>query len=141
MLLRVAKARWLVLPLAAFFILSSSGAAAAPDCHTEKTLETNNQSVPTHNHSGISHDLSHHAVSTVASGFQGKNDLTDKGLEKEICFILGFITLFLFQFFRMKRSAFKVEKISQPRFILPEFLSKHLSHLNLTHLQLGIIRI
>ena len=141
MLFRVVKPRWLVMPLVAIFLLFSTGAAAAPDCHIESTGLTNSKSAPTHNHAGLAHDHSYQSASTAVSGIKGLNLLADKALENEMCFVVGFLVLLLFRFLRIKKSTFVIEKISQSRFVLPVFISKHLGYLNLTHLQMGIIRI
>jgi hypothetical protein len=137
----VVKPRWLVMPLVAIFLLFSTGAAAATDCHIESSINTNGTSVPTHNHSGLDHKHSHLSASAAASGAQSLNVLADKALENEICFVIGFIVLLLFRFLQHKRVNYTEEKISLPRFILQPFVSKNLGYLNLTHLKLGIIRI
>ncbi|CAN2236433.1 hypothetical protein MCEMZLE12_00515 [actinobacterium SCGC AAA044-D11] len=141
MLLRVLKTRLVVLPLAVLFLLFSAGAAAAPDCHIETAAQTKNQSSTPHMHSGAPHDHSNQAASTAVSGIQGLNVLADKALENEMCFVLGFIVLLLSRFLRIKRSTFSVLRLSRPRFLLPQLLSKNLGYLNLNHLKLGIIRI
>lgn len=141
MLLRVLKTRLVVLPLAVLFLLFSAGAAAAPDCHIETTTQTKNQSATPHMHSGVPHDHSNLAASTAVSGFQGLNALADKALKNEMCFVVGFIVLLLSRFLRIKRSTFSVLRLSRPRYLLPQLLSKNLGYLNLTHLKLGIIRI
>lgn len=140
MSLKGMKARWIVVPLAVFFLLFSTGVAAAPDCHIGSTVQTSSKSAPTHNHSGLAHDHSHQSSWTAVSGVEEFSILADKALDNEVCFFVGFLVLLFIRFLRIKKLTFMIEKISQSRFILPLHFSKHLSHLNLTHLQMGIIR-
>lgn len=141
MLLRVLKARLVVLPLAVLFLLFSAGVAAAPDCHIETAAQTKNQSATPHMHSGVPHNHSNQATSAAVIGSQGINIPASTALNYEICFVVGFIVLLSFRFLRVKRSTFTVRQISRPIFLLPTLLSKNLGYLNLTHLKLGIIRI
>jgi hypothetical protein len=141
MLLRVLKARLVVLPLAVLLLLFSPGTAAAPDCHVETTAPTTSQSAAPHSHAGIPHDHLQHAASAVATGNQGLNVSTNNSINYEICFVVGFIVLLSFRFLRVKKSIFKVKQFLQPKLLMPQLLSKNLGYLNLTHLKLGIIRI
>jgi hypothetical protein len=141
MLLRVLKARLVVLPLAVLLLLFSAGTAAAPDCHVETTAPTTSQSAAPHSHAGIPHDHSQNAASAVASGNQGLNVSTSNAINYEICFVVGFIVLLSFRFLRIKNSIFKVKQFLQPKLLMPQLLSKNLGYLNLNHLKLGIIRI
>ena len=141
MLLRVLKARLVVLPLAVLLLLFSAGTAAAPDCHIESSAPTTNQSVAPHSHAGIPHDHSQPVTSAVASGSQVLNVSTSNAINYEICFVVGFIVLLSFRFLRAKKSIFKVKQFLQPKLLMPQLLSKNLGYLNLTHLKLGIIRI
>jgi len=99
MLLKAVMKRWLAVPLAALFLLFGTGAAAAPDCHIESTVQSTSQSEVVHSHTGHPHSHS------------------------------------------PQRSTLTAKQFSLPRYQLPLFLSKNLGYLNLTHLQLGIIRI
>ena len=141
MLLRVLKARLVVLPLAVLLLLFSAGTAAAPDCHIESSIPITNQSAAPHSHGGIPHDHSQHAASAATSNNQGLNVSTSNAINYEICFVVGFIVLLSFRFLRVKKSIFKVKQLSLPKLLLPQLLSKNLGYLNVTHLKLGIIRI
>ena len=141
MLLRVLKARLVVLPLAALLLLFSASTAAAPDCHIESSTPTTNQSAAPHSHGGIPHDHSQHAASAATSNNQGLNVSTSNAIDYEMCFVVGFIVLLSFRFLRVKKSVFTINRLSLPKLILPQLLSKNLDYLNVTHLKLGIIRI
>ena len=141
MLLRVLKARLVVLPLAVLLLLFSAGTAAAPDCHVESSAPTINQIAAPHSHGGIPHDHSQHATSSAASGNQGLTVSTSNAINYEICFVVGFIVLLSFRFLRVRKSIFKVKQFLQPKLLMPLLLTKNLGYLNLTHLKLGIIRI
>jgi len=141
MLLRVLKARLVVLPLAVLFLLFSAGAAAAPDCHIESTAPKINQTATPHSHGGIPHDHSQPATSAATSSFQGLNISTNSALNYEVCFFVGFIVLLSIRFLRIKNSNFSVKQLVQPKLLMPLLLSKNLGYLNLSHLKLGIIRI
>jgi hypothetical protein len=141
MFIRVANTRLLVVPLAAFFLLFTGGAAFAPDCHIESTSQTTINSVAAHNHSAAPHSHSHQSPSAVASNAQETVIASGGALNNEICFIVGFIVLLLLRYSHLKRSILKVTRIPRPRYFQPLCLSKNLGYLNLTHLKLGIIRI
>jgi hypothetical protein len=141
MFIRVANVRWLVVPLVAFFLLFTGGAAFAPDCHIESTSQTTANSAATHNHSAAPHSHSHQSPSTVASYAQETLSASGSALNNEICFIVGFIVLLLLRYSHLKRSILNIKRISRPRYFQPLCLSKNLGYLNLTHLKLGIIRI
>ena len=141
MILRVLKARLVVLPLAVLLLLFSAGTAAAPDCHVESSAPTTNQTAAPHSHGGIPHDHSKHVTSTAATSSQGLNVSTSNAINYEICFVVGFIVLLSFRFLRVKKSIFKAEQFLLPKLLMPQLLSKNLGYLNLTHLKLGIIRI
>ena len=141
MLLRVLKARLVVLPLAVLLLLFSAGTAAAPDCHVETTAATTSQPAVPHSHAGIPHDHSQPVTSTAASSSQGLSVSTGNSINYEICFVVGFIVLLSFRFLRIKKSIFAVKQFLQPKLLMPQLLSKNLGYLNLTHLKLGIIRI
>lgn len=141
MLFRVAKVRWLAVPLVAFFLLFSVGAAAAPDCHIESAAPTKSNSVLGHNHSAAPHSHSHQSTSSLVSKAQEALVASGSALNNEICFIVGFIVLLLLRFPHFTRSIFSIERNPRPRYLQPMCLSKNLSYLNLTHLKLGIIRI
>jgi hypothetical protein len=141
MLLRVLKARLIVLPLAVLFLLFSAAVAVAPDCHIETAAQMKNQSATPHIHSGPAHNHLGQAASTAVTGSQGINIPANTALDYEICFVVGFIVLLSFRFLRVKRSTFTPTQITRPIFLLPTLLSKNIGYLNLTHLKLGIIRI
>jgi len=141
MLLRAVKGRWLVLPFAAFILLFSAGAAVAPECHVESTTQTPIQAAPIHSHSGVPHDHSTQSDRSLLTSSLEKNTSAGSGLNKEICFVVGFIVLLLLRFSRFFRSIFRASRISWPRLVQPLSLSKNLGYLHLTHLKLGIIRI
>ena len=141
MLLKGMKARWLAAPLAALFLLFSTGAAVAPDCHIEPTLQSASQSEPVNNHSAHSH--SHSPQITTGAPSNSQETLLSVGstLNNEICVVVGFIVLLLIRFSRAILSTSTVKLFSLPRYQLPQFVSKNQGYLNLTHLKLGIIRI
>ena len=135
------KARRLVVPLAALFLLFSTGAAAAPDCHIESTVQPTSQSQVVHSHTG--HPHSHSPQITTSAASTSNETLLSVGstLNNEICVVVGFIVLLLLRYSRATRSMLTTKQFSIPRYQLPLFRSKNLGHLNLNHLQLGIIRI
>jgi len=135
------KARWLVVPLAAFFLLFTGGAAVAPDCHIGSAAPTKNSSAIDHNHSAVSHTHSHQSTYSLVSNVQEKLVTSGSALNDEICFFAGFIVLLLLRYSHFMRSIFSVGRIPRPRVPQLLFLPKNLGHLNLTHLQLGVIRI
>lgn len=141
MFIRVANVRWLVVPLAAFFLIFTGGAAFAPDCHIESTSQTTVNSVAAHNHSAGTHSHVHQSTSAVVSKAQKTLTASGGALNNEICFIVGFIVLLLLRYSHLKRSTLSVNRIPRPRYFQPFCLSKNLGYLNLTHLKLGIIRI
>jgi hypothetical protein len=128
-------------PLAAFFVLFSAGAAAAPECHIETTAQTINTPAVAHNHSASAHSHSHQSTNVAVSNVQETLVTAGSSLNNEICFIVGFIVLLLLRFSHFTRSIFSASRIPRPRYLQPSSLSKNLGYLNLTHLQLGIIRI
>ena len=141
MLIKSQKARWLAVPLAALFLLFSTGAAAAPVCHIESTVQSTSFSGPVHNHSAHPHSHSSQITSSAVSNSQETLLSVGSTLNNEICVFIGFIVLLLLRFSRVTRSMLATKPFSQPRYQLPLFLSKNLGYLNLNHLQLGIIRI
>ena len=141
MLLKGMKARWLAVPLAVLFLLFSTGAAAAPECHIESTVQPNSQSEVINSHSSHSHSHSPQITTSAASSSQETLLSLGSTLNNEICIAVGFIVLLLLRFSRATRSMLTVKQFSLPRYQLPLFLSKNASYLNLTHLKLGIIRI
>ena len=116
MLLKLMKRRLVVLPLATFFLLFSGGAAVAPECHIEMTSHTHVASVTPHSHS-------------------------TPAIDYELCLTIGFVALLIFRFLQVKRSSLTLMRITLPMRMLPPIRSLNLSFLNLTHLQLGIIRV
>lgn len=141
MLLRSVKARFVILPFAALFLLFSASPAAAPDCHTESMAQSFHISVIPHSHAAHNHDHSNQLASPAVSTSQETVVSAGSGLNNKICFVVGFIVLLLLRFLHAKKPTFFVKQISQMRFFLPQLQSKNLSYLNLNHLQLGIIRI
>ena len=141
MSLKGIKAKWLAVPLAALFLLFSTGAAAAPDCHIESTVQPTSQSQVVHSHTG--HPHSHSPQITTSAASTSNETLLSVGstLNNEICVVVGFIVLLLLRYSRATRSMLTTKQFSIPRYQLPLFRSKNLGHLNLNHLQLGIIRI
>lgn len=138
---RGTKRKWLAVPLAALFLLFSTGAAAAPDCHVESAAQPIGQSAAVHNHSA--HQHVHLSQITASALLNSQESLRSMGsiLNNEICIAVGFIVLLLLRFSRMKRSMLIVKKFSLLSYQLPSLVPKNLSYLNLTHLKLGIIRI
>ena len=116
MLLRLMKGRFVVLPLATFFLLFSGGAAVAPECHIEVTSHT-------------------HAVSATPHSHE------TQALDYEMCFAIGFVALLIFRFLRIKKSTPRPIRVSPLKLHLPRIRNMNLSFLNLTHLQMGIIRV
>lgn len=141
MMARGSKARLIILPFAALFLLFSASPAAAPDCHIESMAQSPNTSVLPHSHAVQIHDHSHNLASTAVLTPQETIITAGSALNNEICFVVGFIVLLLIRFLRVKKPTFSVRQLSQLRFLLPQLLTKNLSYLNLNHLQLGIIRI
>ena len=141
MINRCVNVRWLVVPLTAFLLLSTGGAAVASDCHVESAAPTKISSAPPHNHSSAPHSHSHQPDSSAVSNTQVTLVASGSALNNEICFIVGFIVLLLLRYVHLPRSIFRVGRILWPRYLQPFILTKNLGYLNLTHLQLGIIRI
>ena len=141
MLSRVVKPRWLVIPLTALFLLFSTGAAAAPVCHIESTVQPTSLSGSVHNHSAHPHSHSPQIASSAVSNSQETLLSVGSILNNEICVVIGFIVLLLLRFSRVTRSMLTTKQFSLQRYQLPLFLSKNLGYLNLNHLQFGIIRI
>lgn len=141
MLLKGKKTKWLAVPLAAFFLFFSTGAAAAPECHVESTAQPISKSEVAHNHAAHPHSHSPQLTTSAVLKSQDTPISTGSTLNNEICFIVGFIVLLLLRFLRFSKPTFSVSQIYRPEFVLPAFLSKNLGHLNLNHIQLGIIRI
>jgi len=141
MLLKGMKARWLAVPLAALFLLFSTGAAAAPDCHVASTVQPTSQSEAVSSHAGHTHSHSPEIITSAVSNSQETLLSVGITLSSEICVVVGFIVLLLLRFSRAIRSMLTTKQFFLPRYQLPLFLSKNLSYLNLNHLQLGIIRI
>jgi len=141
MLSKGMKAKWLAVPLAALFLLFSTGAAAAPECHAASSVQPTSQSEVVHSHSA--HPHSHSPQITTSAVSNSSETILSVGsiLNNEICITVGFIVLLLLRFSRAIRSTLTAKRFSPPRYQLPLFLSKDLSYLNLNHLQLGIIRI
>ena len=135
------KARWLTVPLAALFLIVSTGAAAAPDCHVVSTVQPTSQSEAGSSHVGHPHSHSPQITTSPASNSQETLSSVESSLSSEICVFIGFIVLLLLRFSRAIRSTLTAKQFSLPRYQVPLFLSKNLGYLNLNHLQLGIIRI
>ena len=141
MLNRCVNKRWLVVPLTAFLLISTGGAAVASDCHVESAAPTKSSSAPPHSHSSAPHSHSHQPDSSAVSNTQVTLVASGSALNNEICFIVGFIVLLLLRYVHLPRTIFRVGRILWPRYLQPFILTKNLGYLNLTHLQLGIIRI
>jgi hypothetical protein len=141
MFIRVVNVRWLVVPLTAFFLLFTGGVAVAPDCHIESAAPTKNSSAVAHNHSAAPHSHSHQSATSAVSNAQEALVASGKALNNEICFVIGLVVLLWLRYFHLKKSNSNVGRIPRPRFLQLISLPKNLGHLNLTHLQLGIIRI
>ena len=141
MLLKGMKAKWLAVPLAALFLLFSTGAAAAPDCHVASTVQPTSQSEAVSSHAGHTHSHSPEIITSAVSNSQETLLSVGSILNNEICVVIGFIVLLLLRFSRVTRSMLTTKQFSLQRYQLPLFLSENLGYLNLNHLQLGIIRI
>jgi len=155
MLNRCVNKRWLVVPLTAFLLISTGGAAVASDCHVESAAPTksssaaphshsaapHSHSAAPHSHSAAPHSHSHQLDSSAVSNTQVTLVASGSALNNEICFIVGFIVLLLLRYVHLPRTIFRVGRILWPRYLQPFILTKNLGYLNLTHLQLGIIRI
>ena len=141
MLNRCVNKRWLVVPLTAFLLISTGGAAVASDCHVESAAPKKSSSAAPHSHSAAPHSHSHQLDSSAVSNTQVTLVASGSALNNEICFIVGFIVLLLLRYVHLPRSIFRVGRILWPRYLQPFILTKNLGYLNLTHLQLGIIRI
>jgi hypothetical protein len=140
-MLKGMKARWLAVPIVALFLLFSTGAAAAPDCHVASTTQPASKSEAVSSHAGHSHSHSPQITTSVVSNSQETLLSVGSTLSSEICVVVGFIVLLLLRFSRAIRSALTAKQFSLPRYQLPLFLSKNPGYLNLNHLQLEIIRI
>lgn len=135
------KLKWQAMALAALFLLFSTGAAAAPDCHVEMVSKLSDNSEVAHNQDTHSHSDSS-AVTRSAFSISQKTLISMGGtLSNEICVAVGFIVLLLLRFSLATRSTLSAKKFSPPRFQLPVFLAKNIGYLNLTHLKLEVIRI
>jgi hypothetical protein len=141
MLLKGTKAQWIVAPLAALFLLFSTGAAAAPDCHVGSTVQPASKSEAVHNHAAHPHGDSTQISTSALSNPQEAILSAGGSLNNEMCVVVGFIVLLLLRFARVTKSILTSKKFSISRFQLPIFLPRNLGYLNLTHLKLGIIRI
>ena len=133
--------KWLTMPLVALFILFSTGAAAAPDCHIELITPPTIQSEVAHSHSAHPHTQSNPIATTSASNPLGTLLSVGSTLGNEICVVVGFTVLLFLRFARTAKSIPATTLFSPQRYQLPYFLSNNLGYLNLNHLQLGIIRI
>jgi len=141
MSLKSVKARWLAVPLAALFLLFSTGAAAAPECHIETTVQPASKSEVGHSHLEHPHSHSPQVNNNAVSNSQETLFSVGSTLNNEICIVVGFIVLLLLRFSRVTKLIFTTNQFSISRYQIPLLLSRNLGHLNLTHLQLGIIRI
>jgi len=141
MSLKGLKARWLGAILAALFLLFSTGAAAAPDCHVASTVQPTSQSEAVSSHAGHPHSHPPQITTSAASNSQETLFSGGSALNSEICVVVGFIVLLLLRFSRVIRSTLTAKQFSLPKYQIPLFLSKNQGYLNLNHLQLGIIRI
>lgn len=139
MLFNAVKKRWLVTPLAALFLLFSGGAAIAPECHIVPVDTGMSQASTSSAHSSHSH--SHGPVNTAASTFTEPILSLGGVLNKEICVIVGFIVLLLLRFARVAKSSFSLTRVSNLFRSAHRLLAENLEHLQLSHLQLGVIRI
>ena len=139
--MRNARLRWLVVPLAAFFLLFSGSIAVAPDCHIESAAPTKNSSTSDHNHSAVPHSHADQPTGSTVSSAQDALAASGSALNSEICFIIGIVVLLLLRYFHLTRPISSLERVLWPKFHRPFTSSKNPSYLNLTHLQLGIIRI
>lgn len=141
MLLSAFKKRWLVAPLAALFLIFSGGAAVAPDCHIATTEKIENHSLAVNSHSSVSHTHSHGPATTLPSNLPEPVLALGGSLSNEVCFIVGFIVLLLLRFARGAKPDFTFIRMAQSLAVLPQLVTRRLNNLNLTHLQLGVIRI
>lgn len=141
MLFNAVKKRWLVAPLAALFLLFSGGAAIAPECHIVPVDTGMSQASTSSAHSSHSHSHSHGPVNTAASTFTEPILSLGGVLNKEICVIVGFIVLLLLRFARVAKSSFSLTRVSNLFRTAHRLLAQNLEHLQLSHLQLGVIRI
>ena len=141
MSLKGMKTRWLALPLTALFLLFSTGAAAAPDCHVESTVQPTSKTEVVHSHTGHTHSHSPQVTTSAASNSQEALLSVGSILNNEMCIVVGFIVLLLLRFSRATRSMLTTKQFSLPREVQPFALSRNLGYLNLTHLKWGISRI
>lgn len=141
MLLSAVKKRWLVAPLAALFLIFSGGAAVAPDCHIATSEKIENQSLVTYSHSSASHTHSHGSATTLPSSLTEPLLALGGSISNEVCFIVGFIVLLLLRFARGAKPDFTFIRMARSLAVLPQLVTRRVNNLNLTHLQLGVIRI
>jgi len=141
MLMRVFKTRWLVMPFAILIIFFSAGAAVAPECHVQSSVQSLDKAALVHNHSGVLHSHNPQSEKLGVVFSLEKSSPESNVLNKEICLIAGFIVLLLLRFSSTLRSPTLIIRLPQVTNALPIFQSKYLGYLNLTHLKLGIIRI
>lgn len=139
MLLKLAKKRWLVAPLAALFLIFSAGAAVAPDCHVTVVNNGKAEQVSADTHS--SHAHAHGPTIAPPSNLVAPLITIGGVLNNEVCFIIGFIVLLLLRFARGAKGRFSINAIAPQPGPLPRLISRDLSFLKITHLKLGIIRI
>lgn len=124
--MRALRSRFFVLSFAALLLLLGGGAVAVQSCHSETI---------THNHVESSLTHSHDA------NLIGSLDSNKLGVNFEVCFAIGFLVFLILRFVRIGTTSSKLLDYEFPDikqtfqiFYKPWFL-------NLTHLQLGVIRV
>ena len=126
MLLRVLRSRCFALSFAALLLLLGGGVAAIQNCHSETTVQS-------HSHSDHVHS---HEIPT-----SGLVDSKREGFDLQVCIALGFIVLLMFRFTRLHSASLKLLDYKFPD-LRHVFLNLNRTwFLNLTHLQLGVIRV
>lgn len=137
----MAKVRWLVLPLTAFFLFLGGGAVVAPECHVGQ--KSNNVYLQNQSHFHADPQIIHtHSVSQVpVSLIQRADSPNNNSLNSEFCFAFGFLVLVLLQFYRLKKTPARPSGVKARMSSLKFHHIKSAYFPSLTHLELGIIRI
>ena len=121
----------LSLPFALLFVLLSGGVAIVESCHTQISSEISTVvSSVIHSHPDGSHS---HLASTPTT--------EPLGTTYEACFAIGFVVLLFIRFFKLKLQHLRVRSVELLKMKIMNFQEVTASYLNLSHIQLGVIRI
>lgn len=121
----------LSLPLALLFALLSGGVAIVESCHTQISSEiTTVVSSVIHSHPDSSHS---HLASTPTS--------QPLGTTYEACFAIGFVVLLFIRFYKLKLQYLRIRSAELLKMKIVNYQEITSNFLNLSHIQLGVIRI